>query len=125
MADYTHKFRVGRRGWRPRLPLLALFVIAGMLTTGCYRGVAVESDPRGGYAIDVENRFGVSIEVAFEDDRGARMLGSVPAGRSERFLVVSPSSVSVVIVAMPQGRAAQRRAVTLWAAGPVRVVFGP
>lgn len=86
---------------RARALRTALF--AGLLLSACSRAVSVNSGPAPTYPISVENAVGRNVIVAYDDGRGARTLGTVQAGRTERFLIASPAVLTVSITARSEG----------------------
>lgn len=93
-----------------------------LLLSGCARPVAVTSDPGASYAVEVVNRTGVALDVGFHAGGEARSLGTVAAGATERFVVVSPGSSAVTIVGTGTGVSVQQ-SVTLRTGETVRVVL--
>jgi hypothetical protein len=80
------------------LPLVAVACLATC------RPVAVTSDPRPTYSIDVHNETSVSMIVSYNDGRGDAVLGTVPANRTERFIIASPRATTVTIRATSESR---------------------
>jgi len=52
--------------------------------------------------VNVRNTFSDPMIVRFDDGRGPRLLGTVPAGGTERFVVASPSQPQVTIIAVSE-----------------------
>lgn len=86
------------RALRQFLPLLA----AGVLFA-C-RPVSVTSDPRPTYSIDVHNETAVALIVSYNDGRGDAVLGTVPANRTERFIIASPEATTITISGTNEAR---------------------
>jgi hypothetical protein len=112
--------RAIRRTWGRRVAALALL----MLVTAACRAVAVTTDSAGTFAIDVHNSLGQPVSVAFDDGSAVRALGTLAAGRQERFLVVRPARLQVAIIATGEHTGQTlRRDVTLRPDGVVSVRF--
>lgn len=79
------------------LPLAALLVVATL--SGCARSVALNTDPGETYAVNVTNPLSHAMIVSFDDGSGSRLLGTVGAGRTERFVIAGSASQTVSIVA--------------------------
>jgi uncharacterized lipoprotein YajG len=93
------------------IPLLLLLVLAG-----CARGMEIGSpSPADTFSIDVENSTGVTMVVTYDDGRGTATLGTVSAGRTERFIIAAPANLSVTV----RGEAISRTR----RAGPYRVTL--
>lgn len=100
-------------------------VLAALLSLGafsCARSVAVESEPSADYAITVENRTASVLSVSFDDGAVRAELGSVEAGRTERFVVV-PDNPSITVIGTSSSGRSYRRSVVLRAGETVRVVL--
>jgi uncharacterized protein YcfL len=70
------------------------FLIAALFSltlSGCasMRGVEVQSDSAESYSINVTNARTSPVTVSYEGGGANRELGSVAAGKMERFIVVS------------------------------------
>jgi len=78
-----------------RLAALAV-VLAG---AACARSVEVRSEPTPTYPVEVQNTLSQDVIVAYDDGGGARTLGTVPAGATERYVIASPRNLSVSITA--------------------------
>jgi hypothetical protein len=73
-------------------------VLAVLLLAGCARAVAIESDaPGSAYTVFVTNSTSSTLDVSFNDGGDDRALGSVGAGRTERFIVASPRRTDITI----------------------------
>jgi hypothetical protein len=83
----------------PRRALLAV-VAAAFVLAACARSVQVGSGPGPVYAVEVVNSLGQDMIVSYDDGGGARTLGTVPAGATERFIITAPARTTVSI----QGR---------------------
>jgi hypothetical protein len=78
-------------------------LVAAALLAAC-RPVAVTSDPRPTYSVDVHNDTNVAMIVSYNDGRGDAVLGTVPANRTERFIIASPGAPTVTIRATNEAR---------------------
>ena len=101
-------------------PLLALLCVATL--AGCARGVSLNTDPGETYAISVVNPMPHAMIVSFDDGSGARLLGTVGAGRTERFVIAGAANPTVSVVAHDEAEShTVRRTVVLQAGGTVEV----
>jgi hypothetical protein len=82
----------------------ALIALLASLTLACARSVAVGTQPGATYSIEVRNSFNEEMIVSYNDGSGPRTLGSVPAARTERFVIVPPSSSSISVSATNAAR---------------------
>ena len=73
--------------------------LAALLTAGCARAVEVSSGPAPTYSISVRNAVGEDAIVAYDDGSGARTLGTVQAGDTERYIIAAPRITTVAITA--------------------------
>jgi hypothetical protein len=98
-----------------RLPLLLL--TAALVTgasTACARGVDFGPDTQQTQAINVYNEMSHPMIVAFDDGTGERLLGTVAARSTDRFVIAGTSATTISVVAYDQGRThTVRRTVTL------------
>lgn len=78
-------------------------VLAALLLTAC-RSIAVQSDPRPTYTIDVHNDTNEAMIVSYNDGRGDALLGTVAANRSERFVIASSVSSIITVTATNEAR---------------------
>lgn len=67
-------------------------------SAACARGAAVQPPPTPVYAVSVTNATAVEIVVSYDDGTASRALGTVPAGRTERFVIAAPASTNVRIL---------------------------
>ena len=77
-------------------PLVILLVLSSCRT------VSVSSDPSPTYSINVANETGVAMIVSYNDGRGDAVLGTVPANRTERFIIAAPRNTSVTVRAVSE-----------------------
>src|SRR4051812_39628743 len=74
---------------------LSIMVIAAL--PGCSRGIAVGStSPGGSYSVMVANVTASDMDVSFNDGKD-HPLGTVKAGKSQRFIVAGASRPNVTI----------------------------
>ena len=102
----------------------ALLLILSVALAGCSRAVAVQSgDPTRSFSIEITNETGTAMVVSYNDGRGDATLGTVAAGRTERYIIASPANNSVAIrgVATSGGRTAGPYTVSLTAGSTARV----
>jgi hypothetical protein len=80
----------------------ALSLLAGLvLVLGCARAVEVGSAAPS-YPIRVQNSAAADLIVSYDDGSGPRTLGTVQAGRTERYIIASPGRLTITV----QGRSA-------------------
>jgi hypothetical protein len=84
-------------------PFRLLSLLAVILLTAC-RTIAVQSEPRPTFAIDVHNETAEAMIVSYNDGRGDALLGTVPASRTERFVIASPMNTTVTVRATNEAR---------------------
>lgn len=90
----------------------ALFSLSLM---GCasMRGVEVQSDTTESYAINVTNLRNAAVVVSYEGGGASRELGTVGAGRTERFVVISTTPAITLYTRSSSGAALNSYPVTL------------
>lgn len=104
-------------------PLLTVLVLAS--AAGCARSVALDTEPGQTYAVSVVNTMSHPMIVSFDDGSGVRLLGTVSAGATERFVIAGSASQTVSIVAHDEGEThTVRRTVVLQPGGTVEVRLG-
>ena len=102
------------------MPLIALVCAATL--TGCARSVALDTDPGETYAVSVTNPLSHAMIVSFDDGSGTRLLGTVAARQTERFVIAGSASQTVSIVAHDEAEThTVRRTVVLRPGGTVEV----
>ena len=103
-----------RRAVRAGLLLVALAFLP--LQPSCIRPVSVGS-PRPTYSIDVHNALDVDMLVSYDAGSGARALGAVTPGATERFViaVLEPGPITVTARSGDGSRTS----------GPWEAVLGP
>jgi hypothetical protein len=96
-----------------RFLLLSTILLLG----GCSRAVQVGSDSNSGvtYRLQVTNETTQSMVVSYNDGRGDAVLGTVAAGRSESFIIASPSRTDISVKGAGSSRTAGPYTVTLTA----------
>ena len=102
------------------IPLIALVCVVALV--GCARSVALNTDPGEAYAVSVDNTMPHAMIVSFDDGSGARLLGTVGARQTERFVIAGSASQTVSLVAHDEGEThTVRRTVVLQPGGTVEV----
>lgn len=76
-----------------------------ILTAGCasMRSASVGTDTTN-YSIEATNQMGHAMTVFWSDGGEEKMLGSVAAGRTERFIIAAPRSTSISVLARDANR---------------------
>jgi hypothetical protein len=105
-----------------RFPLMILTAILVLAAgTACMRGVDFGPGAQS-QAINVINELAEPMIVAFDDGTGERLLGTVAARSTDRFIIAGTTAMTVSIVATDQARTRTiRRTVTLVPGGSVDV----
>jgi hypothetical protein len=105
-----------------RLPRLALLGLA-LAISACARGMEIGSEPSVTYRIVVANELGEAMIVSSDHAGGSAMLGSIPPGSSDTFILARPLSLDVRITARNAAgtRTVGPIPVQLRADGPVHV----
>lgn len=94
------------------------------VVVGCAGAMEFETDPRQTQAINVINQMPHAMVIWFDEGDGERLLGTVAAGSSDRFVIASPGVSTLSVVARDEARSETvRRTVTLVAGGTVDVVL--
>ena len=104
----------------------APLLLACLTSAACARAIAVQSgNANTTYSIEVANQTGVSMVVSYNDGRGDAILGTVAAGRTERYIIASPAATTVSIrgVATSGSRTAGPYSVSLNAGSSVTVTL--
>ena len=102
------------------IPLVALLCVAAL--TGCARSVALDTDPGQTYAVSVTNPMPHPMIVSFDDGSGQRLLGTVQAGGTERFVIAGSANQTVSVVAHDEAEThTVRKTVVLQAGSTVDV----
>ncbi|HUG41878.1 MAG TPA: hypothetical protein VMM12_15420 [Longimicrobiales bacterium] len=103
-------------------PLVALLCAATLV--GCARSVTLDTDPGETYAVSVVNPMPHAMIVSFDDGSGARLLGTVGAGRTERFVIAGSANTTVSIIARDEAEThTVRKTVVLRAGSTVEVLL--
>ncbi len=101
---------------------LPLVLLLGIAASACTRGVTLNPEPETTYAVNVTNDLGEAMIVSFDDGSGTRLLGTVAAGNTERFVVAGSANQTVSITARNESDSRTvRRTVTLVPGGTVDV----
>lgn len=87
----------------PRLPILLLTLAIAATTTACARSVDLNTDAGQSYAVSVTNPMPHAMIVSYDDGTGERLLGTVEANRSDRFVVAGSNSATISIIARDEG----------------------
>lgn len=105
--------------------ILASLVMAAALTAGCasMRGIKVESDDASSYSVDVTNRRTGTVTVSYTAGEATRELGTVAAGRTERFIVISATPTVTFHARTTSGTTLQAYTVSLSSSGPTAVTI--
>jgi hypothetical protein len=71
-----------------------LFILAAALPLGgCARAIGAGSeDARPVYRINVDNQTGEAMIVSYDEGRGNALLGTVPAGGSDSFVIAAATT---------------------------------
>ncbi|HKJ93078.1 MAG TPA: hypothetical protein VJ957_07910 [Longimicrobiales bacterium] len=88
-----------RQGWKRVVPPLMLVVLAA-----CSQAMTVETKPDRTYAIAVENPTAQAMVVSYDDGTGSRLLGTVAAGDTERFVLAGARSAQITVSAVSEDR---------------------
>lgn len=88
---------------RSRLAPIALLALVAVLSA-CARAVSLDTDPGETYAVSVVNPMPHAMIVSFDDGTGQRLLGTVGANQTERFVIAGSSAQTVSIVAHDEGQ---------------------
>jgi hypothetical protein len=100
------------------LPVLLAF----LTTSACARPVDFEPDPRQAAAINVINEMPHAMILWFDDGSGERLLGTVAAQSTERFVIAGSDVATISVIARDEGEThTVRRTVALTTGGAVDV----
>jgi hypothetical protein len=106
------------RAARPMALLLLLLLFAG-----CARAMEVGSEPGPTYRLAVVNQLPVPMIVSYSEPRGDALLGTVPAGGTEHFVIAGSAAARVDVTARSAYGALSRGPYTvLLTAGQVQTV---
>jgi hypothetical protein len=83
-------------GLPSRARQLAALAVITLASAGCARAVAVGSEPRPVYRIEVSNSLAEPMIVSYNDGRGDALLGTVAAGRTEQFVIATRTETITV-----------------------------
>lgn len=104
--------------------ILRLFVLTILAVGGlaCARSVTLNPAAEESYAINVVNEMPHPMIVSFDDGATTRLLGTVGADRTSRFVIAGAERETVTVVATDEGEThTVRRTVTLLPGGTVEV----
>lgn len=111
---------MGRRLLHRVVPSLVLAIALA----GCSHAMRAETNPERTYAIAVENPMAEAMVVSYDDGTGARLLGTVEAGQTERFVLAGAQSAEITVTAVSEDRATTiRKSVTLRPGSVVHVTL--
>lgn len=88
---------------RSRQLSLSLPLLLAVALAACVRPIEVGSDPRPNYGIVVHNDVAEPMIVSYTDGRGDALLGTVPAGASQQFIIAAPAATRISITARNAG----------------------
>ena len=100
--------------------LLSVIVLAA-----CSRGAQIESEPGPVYLIKIENPMSHDMDVWYDDGVETTELGRVHAHTTREFVITSPASPSIEIIARDDGRTHSMTRRADLAAGTAAVVLTP
>jgi hypothetical protein len=86
-----------RNAARVRVSILA--AVSAFAVGACAPGASVQPAPTPVYAVSISNSTPGEVVVSYDDGTAARALGTVPPARTERFVIASPASTTVRILA--------------------------
>ncbi len=100
-------------------PLALVLALAG-----CSHAMRAETNPERTYAIAVENPLASAMVVSYDDGTGSRLLGTVGAGQTERFVLAGARNAEITVTAVSEDRTATiRKSVTLRPGSVVHVTL--
>ena len=105
-----------------RLAIAALFSLT-LSACASRRGVEVRSDSTESYRISVYNARSSSVSVSYEGGGASRELGTVAAGQTEQFVVISSSPSITLFTRSSVGAALSSYTVSLTKSGPASVTI--
>ena len=107
---------------RLRASVTALF---SLLVVSCasMRGMEVQSDNAESYSINVQNLRNSPVAVSYEGGGASRELGTVGAGQTERFVVISDSPTITVYTRSSSGTPLSSYTVSLTKPNPANVTI--
>jgi len=87
------------------------------------RSAKVESGSTTSYSINVYNARSSSVTVSYEGDASARELGSVAAGETQRFVVITGTPAITIYARSSTGSPLSSQTITLSRTNPVSVTI--
>jgi hypothetical protein len=97
-APACHPATLAQRA-RPPMRRAGALLLLALLITACARPIVIGSEPRAAFSVMVHNDLQEAMIVSYTDPRGEALLGSVPAGGSQRFEIANPPSSEITITA--------------------------
>ncbi len=105
-----------------RVPSTAAALALLAVLAGCSRAVSVQSEPGPAFTMEVVNMQPDALVVSYDDGAGTRLLGTVEAGSTQRFVITSPARTTIRVTATDEDRTyAIQRDVALSRTSTVRV----
>lgn len=87
-----------------RSPVPGLLVLLMVATYACAGGLEVDSEPRPTRALNVTNDLAHPMIVWFDDGDGERLLGTVAARSTERFVLGDIAAGTLSVIARDEAR---------------------
>lgn len=99
-------------------------LVLATLLCACSHAMHAETNPERTYAIAVENPLAQPMVVSYDDGTGTRLLGTVNAGQTERFVLAGAQSPEITVSAVSEDRTTTlRKSVTLRRGSVVHVTL--
>jgi hypothetical protein len=77
----------------------AALILLAVAATGCARAMSVGTEPSPTYRLDIVNETAEAMLISYDDGRGTRLLGSVPPGRSDSFILAAQTERTIRVTA--------------------------
>ena len=100
-----------------------VLVLLAVVLAGCARAVSVGNTPGPVYAISVTNSGTTELIVSYDDGAGAKALGAVRSGATERFVIAAPARTTVQVFGRAGGQSTQPVSVQLVAGQTIPVTL--
>jgi hypothetical protein len=110
----------GRMNRRIFLVAVSAFALSACAAA---RSAKVESDSTTSYSINVYNARNSPVVVSYEGDASSRELGTVAAGDTQRFVVITGTSAITIHARSSAGSPLSSQMITLSRANPVSVTI--